>query len=393
MKEKADYINLMAYDMHGPWEPQTDHHAPLYNRSWETIDNNIDFIVNYWISKGLPANMINLGIPLYGKSWILGVSSEPKMQALAVGDGGPGGPLTKTVGFLGYNEICNSIHVDGWESVDDPNQLNGPYAYSVSNPKTWVSYDDTKMAATKSQYVLDLNLGGAMVWDISTDDFHNKCGDGANPVMTTISDTVVTAGFRFICYFPNWATYRDGIFTIGIATLFINLILFNVFSLLHKGDGKYEVDNINATLCTDMVYAFAILDNNTYTIKEFDLNVDLGADYRFYAKFVDLKKKNPNLKTTIAIGGWTDSHDETNKYSKMVADAGKRKIFVDSVMAFLQLYKFDGLDIDWEYPASPSDKAGLAELMKELRVEFDKQTPPYLLTIAVGVNLTISDLG
>ena len=81
MKEKADYINLMAYDMHGPWEPQTDHHAPLYKRSWETIDNNIDFIVYHWINKGLPANMINLGIPLYGKSWILGVSSEPKMQA------------------------------------------------------------------------------------------------------------------------------------------------------------------------------------------------------------------------------------------------------------------------------------------------------------------------
>ena len=337
--------------------------------------------------------MINLGIPLYGKSWILGDNSEPKMQALASVGGGPEGPLTKEIGFLGYHEICNSIHVDGWESVDDPEQLNGPYAYSASNPKTWVSYDDTKMAATKSQYVLDLKLGGAMVWDISTDDFHNKCGDGANPLMTTISDTVVTAGSRFICYFPNWATYRDGIFTIGIATLFINLILFNVFSLLHKGDGKYGVDNINATLCTDMVYAFAILDNNTYTIKEFDLNVDLGADYRFYAKFVDLKKQNPNLKTTIAIGGWKDSHDETNKYSKMVADAGKRKIFVDSVMAFLQLYKFDGLDIDWEYPASPSDKAGLAELMKELRVEFDKQTPPYLLTIAVGVNLTISDLG
>ena len=116
-------------------------------------------------------------------------------------------------------------------------------------------------------------------------------------------------------------------------------------------------------------------------------------DRKGYADFIALKTLNPQLKTTIAIGGWDDSHDGTDKYSKMVADAGKRKIFVDSVMAFLQLYKFDGLDIDWEYPASPSDKAGLAELMKELRVEFDKQTPPYLLTIAVGVNLTISDLG
>ena len=58
--------------MHGPWEPQTDNHAPLYNRSWDTdITNNVDYIVKYWISKGLQPSQINMGIPLYGKSWTL----------------------------------------------------------------------------------------------------------------------------------------------------------------------------------------------------------------------------------------------------------------------------------------------------------------------------------
>lgn len=152
------------------------------------------------------------------------------------------------------------------------------------------------------------------------------------------------------------------------------------------------VDNINPNLCTDMVYAFAILDASTYKITEYDTTVDLGAN-QFYAKFVDLKKQNPSLKTTIAIGGWDDSHDGTNKYSSMVASSSNRKIFVDSVMEFLEKYKFDGLDIDWEYPASQSDKDGLSELMKELRAEFDAHTPQYSLTIAVGVNKTISDLG
>jgi chitinase len=140
-----------------------------------------------------------------------------------------------------------------------------------------------------------------------------------------------------------------------------------------------------------MVYAFAILDGKTFKIVEFDSTVDLGAN-QFYSKFVDLKKKNPSLKTTIAIGGWDDSHNGT-KYSDMVASSANRKTFVDSVVAFLELYKFDGLDIDWEYPSSESDKVGLAELMKELRAEFDLRTPKYLLTIAVGVNKTISELG
>ncbi len=140
-----------------------------------------------------------------------------------------------------------------------------------------------------------------------------------------------------------------------------------------------------------MVYAFAILNGTTFKIVEFDPVVDLGAN-QFYTKFVDLKKQNPNLKTTIAIGGWTDSHNGT-KYSDMVASPVNRKTFIDSVLAFLDKYKFDGMDIDWEYPSSASDKAGLAELMKELRAAFDLRTPKSSLSIAVGVNKTISDLG
>ena len=196
--------------MHGNWENQTDHHAPLYKRSWETVDNNIDFTVNHLLTKGFPPSKINLGIPLYGQSWTLGISVKPEPVSMGAGPG-PAGPWTREAGTLGYYEICNSIRNEGWHAVEDPDQLNGPYAYSSGNPKTWVGYDDIKMTAVKSQYVIDNHLGGAMVWDISTDDFRNNCGDGANPLMTTISETALNAGVRFVCYFPNWGYYRPGI--------------------------------------------------------------------------------------------------------------------------------------------------------------------------------------
>ena len=35
----------------------------------------------------------------------------------------------------------------------------------------------------------------------------------------------------------------------------------------------------------------------------------------------------------------------------MAADASSRQAFVASVVDFLQTYNFDGLDLDWEYPA------------------------------------------
>lgn len=147
------------------------------------------------------------------------------------------------------------------------------------------------------------------------------------------------------------------------------------------------VEDIDATLCTDLIYAFAILNGTTNSIEVYDTYADITN--QMYAKFVDLKKKNPNIKTTIAIGGWNDSHNGT-KYSDMVASLQNRTIFIQSVMAFLENYKFDGLDLDWEYPMSSSDKAGFAELMKELRNAFGTQ---YLLSVAVAANKTIIDLG
>lgn len=87
-----------------------------------------------------------------------------------------------------------------------------------------------------------------------------------------------------------------------------------------------------------------------------------------------------------------------------------RKTFVDSVIPFLEKYKFDGLDLgtkvqdsvrfwienkqffikitDWEYPTTrggkPEDKENFSHLVKELRTALGSR---YLLTAAVSPNI------
>ena len=41
----------------------------------------------------------------------------------------------------------------------------------------------------------------------------------------------------------------------------------------------------------------------------------------------------------------------TNKYSNLLKDASKRATFVSEAVKFIQKYGFDGLDLDYEYPA------------------------------------------
>jgi len=62
----------------------------------------------------------------------------------------------------------------------------GPYAFTRLN-LPWVGYDDPAFATVKSDYIIAKGLGGAMVWDVSLDDFANVCGDGANPIQTAIA--------------------------------------------------------------------------------------------------------------------------------------------------------------------------------------------------------------
>lgn len=50
----------------------------------------------------------------------------------------------------------------------------------------------------------------------------------------------------------------------------------------------------------------------------------------------------------MGLGGWTDSTGD--KYSRLVSDSSARRDFIDSTIAFLRRYNFQGLHLDWNYP-------------------------------------------
>ena len=72
------------------------------------------------------------------------------------------------------------------------------------------------------------------------------------------------------------------------------------------GLGKFLVEDINTSLCTHFIYAFAVLDGENHVMKAHDVWLDLdragsfrGWNKGFFRKFTDLKKKNPNAKYLV----------------------------------------------------------------------------------------------
>jgi chitinase len=107
-------------------------------------------------------------------------------------------------------------------------------------------------------------------------------------------------------------------------------------------------------------------------------------DVPLYTRFTGLKDRKPSLQTWIALGGWAfndpgNSPDTRFAFSTMASSLSSRQTFIRSLVQFMDTYNFDGVDIDWEYPAaddrggSSSDTANFVALLQDLREHFGDQ--------------------
>lgn len=158
-----DFISMMTYDFYGRDFSVTNHNAPLYPpakgiRGYDTHSTIHHLMDEY----GVPPHKICIGVPFYGRSMKtrnapgLHVGSAQAVDARIFAEDA-GSPAF-------YNILAQQeLFFYDWDSL-----AQAPFLRS-KNSNTFVSFDDERSVAQKARYILEHQLAGAVVWDITGD--------------------------------------------------------------------------------------------------------------------------------------------------------------------------------------------------------------------------------
>jgi chitinase len=147
----------------------------------------------------------------------------------------------------------------------------------------------------------------------------------------------------------------------------------------YAGNNISQIDSFSIEKLTHIIYSFCHLNGNR-------LHVDDAADSAMIQKMVSLKKRNPELKVILSLGGWGGCASCSDVFSTK----NGRKEFSNSVKELSEYFGSDGIDLDWEYPAikgypdhkfQPGDKKNFTALVKQLHKTLGKK---YEVSFAAG---------
>jgi chitinase len=166
--ENMDWINVMTYDFTGDWTDFAGHHSPLFASSKRPRGDrrSTDSTMNYLVEeRGLPANRLAVGIPLYGRGFPV---REPYASTKGV-------PKTR-VPAGDYRNLHRLQNEQGWTRQWDDETKN-PWLLAPDHSAV-IGYDDAESVANKTDWAMKRGFRGVFFWQVNAD----RLADGTNPL-------------------------------------------------------------------------------------------------------------------------------------------------------------------------------------------------------------------
>lgn len=184
----ADSVNLMTYDLHGPWsqssDPYTGVHAylkqPNTSRKDEfAITYATDEVTEQVLAYGMPKEKLQIGLAAYGRGFS-GVEAgedkaNPGFEQPWTGPSHFDPSLGKEEGMLAYKYIDKAIKEMNYKSysvntVNEENKpfITGAYIYSPL-AKQFVGYQSPEVVKGVCEFIKTKQLKGAIMWSSELD--------------------------------------------------------------------------------------------------------------------------------------------------------------------------------------------------------------------------------
>jgi chitinase len=180
-------------------------------------------------------------------------------------------------------------------------------------------------------------------------------------------------GKRVMGYYPDWAYWREP---------------------------KFLASDVPFNKINTVAYAFSIFDSNG-NISLFDPDSD-PVNLPIISQ---ARQQYPYLNASLSFGGWSWASVPSGWlckpgaspvgpaacFSQMASDPTATATFITKAVKAMQEVRFNGIDIDWEYPHSAIDTTDYINLLQGLRTALNKQGEldhvHYYLTIAAPAGI------